>query len=56
MENYLTMDDKVVVFAGVSGKDILSKIKDGNENDEEEDNDDEHTDPSHSLLAAHFNL
>lgn len=56
VEDYLTADDEIMVFAGISDEDILSEITDEKENDaeEEEDDDDEDTgDPSHSLLTAH---
>ncbi|GBN27132.1 hypothetical protein AVEN_120327-1 [Araneus ventricosus] len=44
VEKYLTADD-LMVFAGVTEKDILSEITEEMENDDEEDDDDD-TDPS----------
>ncbi|GBN46634.1 hypothetical protein AVEN_51545-1 [Araneus ventricosus] len=46
LEEYLTADDNLMVFVGVT-EDILSEIRDEMEND---DNDD--TDPSQSLLTS----
>ncbi|GBL93296.1 hypothetical protein AVEN_219444-1 [Araneus ventricosus] len=45
VEEYLTADDDIMVFAGVTEEDILSEITDEMENDEDD------TDPSQSLLA-----
>ncbi|GBN13722.1 hypothetical protein AVEN_60065-1 [Araneus ventricosus] len=41
VEEYLTADDDLVVFAGVAEEDILSEITDEIENDDEWDDDDD---------------
>ncbi|GBM22433.1 hypothetical protein AVEN_221500-1 [Araneus ventricosus] len=46
VEEYLTADDDLMVFAGVIEEDILSEITDEVENDDEDD-----TDPSQSLFT-----
>ncbi|GBM65520.1 hypothetical protein AVEN_214865-1 [Araneus ventricosus] len=48
VEEYLTADDDLMVFAGVIEEDILSEITDEMENDDEEDD----ADPSQSLLTS----
>ncbi|GBM07974.1 hypothetical protein AVEN_232406-1 [Araneus ventricosus] len=51
VEEYLTVDDDRMVFAGVTEEDILSEVTDEIENDDEEDGDDD-TDPSQSSLTS----
>ncbi|GBN72810.1 hypothetical protein AVEN_159036-1 [Araneus ventricosus] len=46
VEEFLTADDDLIVFAGFTEEDILSEITD------EMENDDEDTDPSQSLLPS----
>ncbi|GBM87890.1 hypothetical protein AVEN_123407-1 [Araneus ventricosus] len=50
MEEYLTADDDLMVFSGVTEEDILSEITAAIENDDKKDNGDD-TDPSQSLLT-----
>ncbi|GBL84225.1 hypothetical protein AVEN_118621-1 [Araneus ventricosus] len=45
VEEYLTADDDLMAFAGVTEEDILSEITEEMENDEDD------TDPSQSLLT-----
>lgn len=56
IEDYLTADDDLMVFAGVTDEDILSEITDeiGNndEDDDDIDDDDDNTGPSQSLLSS----
>ncbi|XP_054713755.1 tigger transposable element-derived protein 6-like [Uloborus diversus] len=56
VEDYLTVDDDLTAFAGVTDEEILSEITgemehSGEEDDEEED-DDDNTSPSQSLLST----
>ncbi|XP_054713719.1 tigger transposable element-derived protein 6-like [Uloborus diversus] len=58
VEDYLTADDDLAVFAGVTDEEIISEITgevehSGEEDDEEEeDDDDDNTSPSQSLLST----
>ncbi|XP_054722018.1 tigger transposable element-derived protein 6-like [Uloborus diversus] len=58
VEDYLTADDDLTVFAGVTDEEILSEITgemehSGEEDDEEEEeDDDDNTSPSQSLLST----
>ncbi|GBN59462.1 hypothetical protein AVEN_110929-1 [Araneus ventricosus] len=51
VEEYLTADDDLMIFAEVTEEDILSDITDEMKNDDKEDDDDD-IDPSQSLLTS----
>ncbi|KFM71145.1 hypothetical protein X975_09249, partial [Stegodyphus mimosarum] len=52
IEDYLTADDDLMVFAGVTDEDILSEITDEIGNNDEDDDDIDNTGPSQSLLSS----
>ena len=52
VEDYLTADDDLMVFAGVTDEDILSEITGEIENNDGEEDADDDTGPSKSLLSS----